>query len=123
GAKQLNAAVKCIIIDNIGMLSSLYSYGEIAYIGGGFGVGIHNTLEAAAWGLPVVFGSNYHKFQEAKDLIAIGGGFSVSNQQALNSVFDQLISNDKFRAAAGEKAKNYVAENTGATAAIMREIF
>lgn len=123
GAKQLNPSVKCVIIDNIGMLSSLYSYGEIAYIGGGFGVGIHNTLEAAAWGLPVVFGNNYRKFQEAKDLIAVGGGFTIANQQELNSIFDRLINEPEFRNEAGDKAKSYVAQNTGATAVIMREIF
>jgi 3-deoxy-D-manno-octulosonic-acid transferase len=123
GAKQLNPSVRCIIIDNIGMLSSLYSYGEIAYIGGGFGVGIHNTLEAAAWGLPVVFGSNYQKFQEAKDLIAVGGGFTVSNQQELDKAFDLLINDETRRTEAGQKAKSYVAQNTGATAVIMREIF
>ena len=105
------------------MLSSLYSYGEIAYIGGGFGVGIHNTLAAAAWGLPVVFGSKYQKFQEAKDLITLGGGFTINNQQELNIVFDKLITEPEFRKVAGEKAKNYVAQNTGATEIIMEAIF
>lgn len=122
-SKQLNSSVKCVIIDNIGMLSSLYSYGEIAYIGGGFGVGIHNTLEAAAWGLPVVFGSNYQKFQEAKDLISLGGGFTIANQQELNSVFDKLLNEPELRKNAGEKAKNYVAQNTGATNVIMKTFF
>ncbi|HTN19048.1 MAG TPA: glycosyltransferase N-terminal domain-containing protein [Pelobium sp.] len=123
GEKQLDPPIKYIIIDNIGMLSSLYSYGEIAYIGGGFGVGIHNTLEAAAWGLPVVFGKNYQKFQEAKDLVSIGGGFTIANQQELNSIFNRLINESEFRKEAGEKAKNYVAKNTGATAVIMETIF
>ncbi|WP_017256846.1 3-deoxy-D-manno-octulosonic acid transferase [Pedobacter arcticus] len=123
GTKQLNSSIKCIIIDNIGMLSSLYSYGEIAYIGGGFGVGIHNTLEAAAWGLPVVFGSKYQKFQEAKDLIAVGGGFTITDQEDLDSVFDKLIEQAGFRMEAGEKAKSYVTHNTGATAVIMGRIF
>lgn len=123
GSKQMNPSIKYIIIDNIGMLSSLYSYGEIAYIGGGFGVGIHNTLEAAAWGLPVVFGSNYQKFQEAKDLISVGGGFAVANQQELNSAFNKLITQPEFREKAGESAKSYVAQNIGATAVIMETIF
>lgn len=123
GLKTLNPSVKCVIIDNIGMLSSLYSYGEIAYIGGGFGVGIHNTLEAAAWSLPVVFGSNYHNFQEAKDLVALGGGFTITNQHELNLIVDKLVNNSDFRQNAGEKAKNYVAQNTGATAVIMGKIF
>lgn len=123
GSKQISPSIKYIIIDNIGMLSSLYSYGEIAYIGGGFGVGIHNTLEAAAWGLPVVFGKNHQNFQEAKDLISVGGGFTIANQQDLNLVFDSLITKPKLRREAGEKAKSYVAQNTGATAVIMEKIF
>ncbi|HET8829379.1 MAG TPA: glycosyltransferase N-terminal domain-containing protein [Pelobium sp.] len=121
--EKINGGVKCIIIDNIGMLSSLYSYGEVAYIGGGFGTGIHNTLEAAAWGLPVVFGSNYRKFQEAQDLIAVGGGFTIANLQELNLIFDKLVNQPEFRKEAGKKAKNYVANNTGATAVIMEKIF
>ncbi len=120
---KLTPEIETLIIDNIGMLSSLYTYGEVAYIGGGFGAGIHNTLEAAAWGLPVVFGSNYQKFQEAKDLIAVGGGFTIANQPELNSTLDQLINKLEFRAEAGEKAKSYVAQNTGATAVIMAKIF
>ncbi|MFC5283737.1 3-deoxy-D-manno-octulosonic acid transferase [Pedobacter alpinus] len=122
-SENLNSAIKCIIIDNIGMLSSLYSYGDIAYIGGGFGVGIHNTLEAAAWGLPVVFGSNFQKFQEAKDLITNGGGFTIANQQELNIIFEKLINQPKFRIEAGLKAKNYVAVNIGATEVIMEYVF
>lgn len=122
-SKNLNSAIKCVIIDNIGMLSSLYSYGDIAYIGGGFGVGIHNTLEAAAWGLPVVFGSNYKKFQEAKDLIVNGGGFTIANQQELKAIFDKLINEPEFRIDAGLKAKNYVAVNIGATKIIMEYVF
>ena len=121
--ERLNSELKAIIIDNIGMLSSLYSYGEIAYIGGGFGVGIHNTLEAAAWSLPVVFGPNYQKFQEAKDLIELGGGFTIADQQSLDHIFDELIKSSEFRANAGQKAKQYVAQNTGATALIMEKIF
>lgn len=122
-AESLNPSIRYLIIDNIGMLSSLYSYGEVAYIGGGFGVGIHNTLEAAAWGLPVVFGGNYQKFQEAKDLITIGGGFTIANQQDLNSVFDKLLNETEFRKEAGEKARTYVSNHTGATKAIMKAIF
>lgn len=114
---------KVLIIDNIGMLSSLYAYGEIAYIGGGFGAGIHNTLEAAAWGLPVIFGPNHHKFQEAKDLIRLKGGFTVSNQTELNNFFIQLISNESLRKEAGKIAKNYITANIGATQVIMKNIF
>ena len=114
---------KVLIIDNIGMLSSLYAYGEIAFIGGGFGTGIHNTLEAAAWGLPVIFGPNYDKFQEAKDLVELQGGFTVANQNESNTIINQLMSSEDYRKQSGEIAKNYVSKNTGATAFIMKHIF
>jgi len=107
-----------LIIDNIGMLSSLYQYGKIAYIGGGFGVGIHNTLEAAAFGLPVIFGPNYHKFQEAKDLIEIGAAKSISNTEELNTAFEYYVAHES-----GTLAKNYVADKKGATEMIMKKIF
>ena len=74
----------CLIIDSFGLLSSIYRYGQIAYIGGGFGAGIHNTLEAAVYGMPVLFGPRYHKFKEAKDLIAVGGGCRVFLHLALS---------------------------------------
>ena len=109
-----------LIIDNIGLLSSLYAYGTIAYIGGGFGKGIHNTLEAAAFGLPVIFGPNYQKFQEAKDLIELKAGFSISNQVELNDCF-KLLQSDTHKEA-GKQAKAYVDEHTGATAQILEKI-
>ncbi|WP_158828893.1 3-deoxy-D-manno-octulosonic acid transferase [Mucilaginibacter lacusdianchii] len=111
-----------LIIDNIGMLSSLYQYGNIAYIGGGFGTGIHNTLEAAAFGIPVVFGPNYEKFKEAKDLIALQAGFTINSQQELDLVIEKLISDDSFCKGAGAKAGQYVDEHQGATAVIMEEL-
>ena len=110
-----------LIIDNIGLLSSLYAYGTIAYIGGGFGKGIHNTLEAAAFGLPVIFGPNYQKFQEAKDLIELKAGFSISNQAELNDCFKLLLQADTHKEA-GKQAKAYVDEHTGATAQIIEKI-
>jgi 3-deoxy-D-manno-octulosonic-acid transferase len=109
-----------LIIDNIGLLSSLYAYGNIAYIGGGFGKGIHNTLEAAAFGLPVIFGPRYEKFQEAKDLIQIQAGFSISNKAELTSCFEHLQNDSKN--SAGAKAKAYVDSHTGATAQILEKI-
>ncbi|MDA9555299.1 3-deoxy-D-manno-octulosonic acid transferase [Pelobium sp.] len=115
--------IKILIIDNIGMLSSLYSYGEIAYIGGGFGAGIHNTLEPAAWGLPVIFGPKHDKFQEAKDLVRFEGGFTFSNQNDLNNIFNRLIDDEVWRRQSGKIAKDYVAKNTGATQIIMQQIF
>jgi 3-deoxy-D-manno-octulosonic-acid transferase len=122
--KEQNLAdFKVLIIDNIGMLSSLYPYGEIAYIGGGFGAGIHNTLEAAAWGMPVVFGTNYQKFQEAKDLIALEAGFSIANQQELNHILNKLNTDIDYLKQAGWKAKTYVEKNIGATKIIMDKVF
>jgi 3-deoxy-D-manno-octulosonic-acid transferase len=109
-----------LIMDNIGLLSSLYAYGTVAYIGGGFGKGIHNTLEAAAFGLPVIFGPRYEKFQEAKDLIEAKAGFSISNQAELNSCYKLLQADTENTA--GTKAKAYVDSHTGATAQILEKI-
>jgi 3-deoxy-D-manno-octulosonic-acid transferase len=119
---QLNTNYQCLIIDNIGMLSSLYQYGDIAYIGGGFGAGIHNTLEAAAFGLPVIFGPNYEKFKEAKDLISLGAGFTISNAGDLETIAGKLMGNEQFRTLAGQTAGKYVAEHTGATGIIVNTI-
>lgn len=115
-----SALPQVLIVDNIGLLSSLYAYGTIAYIGGGFGKGIHNTLEAAAFSLPVIFGPNYQKFQEAKDLIELKAGFSISNQAELNNCFKALQADTKN--SAGAKAKAYVDSHTGATAKILEKI-
>jgi 3-deoxy-D-manno-octulosonic-acid transferase len=108
----------CLVIDTIGMLSSVYRYATIAYIGGGFGAGIHNTLEAAVWSLPVVFGPNYQKFREACELIKQEGGFSIANYQELQHCVTKLIDNKK----AGEQSGNYVEQNTGATALIVNQL-
>lgn len=108
-----------LIIDNIGMLSSLYQYGHIAYIGGGFGAGIHNTLEAAAFGLPVIFGPNYEKFKEAKDLIALEVGFSISHENELKKTFGFLTEDESRYQSISKKIKAYVQEHTGATGMIM----
>jgi 3-deoxy-D-manno-octulosonic-acid transferase len=118
----LHSQPQVIIIDNIGMLSSLYQYGHIAYIGGGFGAGIHNTLEAAAFGLPVVFGPNYAKFKEAKDIIKIKAGFSISNGAELKNAVDALINDDQFYAYASKQIKLYVEQHTGATKSIISAI-
>jgi len=103
------------IIDNIGMLSSLYQYAKVAYIGGGFGAGIHNTLEAAAFGLPVIFGPKFNKFQEAKDLIKIGAAKSVSNASELINAFEHFKNNAQSPSA----ATNYVNDKKGATEMIL----
>jgi len=112
-------AAQVLLIDNIGLLSSLYAYADVAYIGGGFGAGIHNTLEAATYGIPVIFGPKYQKFQEAKDLIEVGAGFSIHSASELEAVFAHLQVVEK-RLFAGESAANYVRANAGATAIIMR---
>ncbi|SDG67014.1 3-deoxy-D-manno-octulosonic acid transferase [Mucilaginibacter gossypii] len=114
--------LQSLVIDNIGMLSSLYAYADVAYIGGGFGVGIHNTLEAAAFGLPVIFGPNYQKFNEAKELIAINAGFSISNETELKDIVDTLVNDEAFYNITRKKVFNYVKENVGATEMIMKYI-
>jgi 3-deoxy-D-manno-octulosonic-acid transferase len=107
-----------LIIDNIGMLSALYQYADISYIGGGFGVGIHNTLEAAAFGVPVIFGLNYTKFREAKALIELKSGFSVKDETELMKIMNKL-QDSELRKSAGDAAKQYVNCEKGATATIM----
>lgn len=109
----------CLVIDGFGLLSSIYQYGNLAYIGGGFGVGIHNTLEAAVWKIPIIFGPNYQKAEEAKDLIACGGAISVSNQEEYKKALTQLL-NEKN---AGEQAGIYVQQHAGSTDLIMNLIF
>jgi 3-deoxy-D-manno-octulosonic-acid transferase len=108
-----------LIIDNIGMLSSLYQYGDIAYIGGGFGVGIHNTLEAAAFGLPVIFGPNYSRFKEAKDLVALKAGFSIRDKSGLKAIVNDLVKDGPFYETTSKKIKAYVEQHIGATNTIV----
>ena len=117
GEQELKSS-NCLIVDKIGLLSSIYRYGKIAYIGGGFGVGIHNTLEAAVWNVPVVFGPNYQRFLEACELVAQGGGFSIHNYDELEGVLDALFENR----AAGNYAGEYVCKNTGATELIISKL-
>ncbi len=108
-----------LIIDNVGMLSSLYRYGEFAYVGGGLGKGLHNILEAACYGIPVLFGNkNYEKFQEAVDLINRGGAFTVQDYPDLKKKYELLNTPETFLLAC-EVCRQYVAENTGATERIM----
>ena len=111
-----------LIIDSIGILSSIYQYGHIAYIGGGFGVGIHNTLEAAAFGLPVIFGSNYSKFMEAVELINIGAAFSVKDVEELK-VQMEIHSKEENRIKSGSSACEYVNNHTGATQSFLNFIY
>jgi len=113
------AAAKVLIIDNIGMLSSLYKYGNIAYIGGGFGKGIHNILEPATFGMPVIFGPNYQKFREAVELIDLRGGFSISTYAELKELLDSFMINKSVLAVASKISKEYVKSNVGATNVIV----
>lgn len=109
-----------LIIDNVGMLSSLYQYGEFAFVGGGFGKGLHNILEAACYGIPIFFGNkNYQKFQEATDLIMRGGAFEVNDYSDFKSKYELLISRPENYLLACEVTKSYVAENLGATDKIL----
>lgn len=112
----------CLIIDSFGLLSSIYRYGQIAYIGGGFGAGIHNTLEAAVYGIPVLFGPKYHKFKEAKDLIAVGGGFTVDGASSFDSKMDELLTNPEALDAAGRAAGEFVSKNAGATGMVLNKL-
>ena len=105
-----------LIIDEIGVLSKIYRYADIAYIGGGFGGGIHNVLEAVAFGLPVIFGPNYQKFNEAKELIKQKGAISICNYKELSSAIDFFNIFDK------SIAINYIQENSGATRSIIAHI-
>ncbi len=111
--------VECIIIDSFGLLSSVYSYGQTAYIGGGFGAGIHNILEAAVYGIPVLFGPNHAKFEEAQALIKAGAAFCVNSQNDLEDDLDKFLASNKALAQAGEKARAYVKEKSGGTAKIL----
>ncbi len=111
-----------LIIDSIGMLSQLYQYGTLAYIGGGFGVGIHNILEAAAFGLPVLFGPNYHRFNEAKEMIGLEGAFSVNNAVELTAKVNELLSDSEKLSLTSSISKNYVLNGCGATDIVMRHV-
>lgn len=110
----------CLVINNFGMLSSLYSYGTVAYIGGGFGVGIHNLLEAAVYSMPVVFGPNHKSFREALQLKECGGGIAIENYEEFGREMDRLMANPEE---AGAAAGNYVNSNKGASDKILGEIF
>lgn len=109
-----------LMIDNVGMLSSLYRYGQVAYIGGAYGQGLHNILEAATFGLPIIFGNkNYTKFQEAVDLIGLGAARSVGDAQALHQQLHEWLTETDVRQKVGAKSRRYVQQQSGATAKIM----
>lgn len=111
-----------LILDTMGLLSRVYGSADWAYVGGGFGAGIHNTLEAAVFGLPVVFGPKYHKFKEARDLIALGVGHSVKNERELLSWFDEVKSDADYLTRLSTLAKVYVGQHRGTTEKIVEKI-
>ena len=109
----------CILIDCFGLLSSIYRFGDMAYIGGGFGNGIHNTLEAVVYGIPVIFGPNYKRFQEAKDLLACGGAKTIATPEEFNKIIDLWINDIETRKEAGKKAFELVEQNSGGTQLVL----
>jgi len=111
-----------LIIDKIGILSGLYRYCDVAYIGGGFGSGIHNILEAVTFGKPVIFGPNYQKFKEAVDLIELGGAFTVSNETTLSSTFLKLIDSNQYYDSVSQTCKDFIEKNRGATGCILKKL-
>ena len=126
--KQIREALKDIrpdkvhLVDTVGILSQLYQYARFVYIGGGFGVNIHNIQEPVTFGCPVVFGPKYKSFKEAVDLTKLGGAFSINDQSELNQVFDRLANDEAFRNKASETCKDYLNAQLGATDLIMKEI-
>jgi len=117
--KGIPADTRVVIVDTIGQLSFLYRFGTIAYVGGGFGKGIHNILEAATYSLPIIFGPRYGKFQEALELVREGAAFPVSNQQELLSTIRQQLGSEELLKTSSETAGNYVKQRGGATGIIV----
>lgn len=116
------AEADVLIIDCFGLLSSMYNYGDVAYIGGGFGVGIHNTLEAAVWNMPVIFGPNNKKFQEAQGLLKSGGGFEINTYEDFSGLMNSLMYDEAFLKQAGDKAGAFVAHLAGATDKVLASV-
>lgn len=111
-----------LLIDTVGILSSLYKYGSFAYIGGGFGAGIHNILEAAVYGIPVIFGPRYHKFMEAKDLIRLGGAVPVKDAGSLEQTVKTFLTDPEKRHEAGRICREYVESGKGASEKVCKTI-
>ena len=119
-SKPIDPNLQVLFIDNIGLLSSLYQYADFAYVGGAFGKGLHNILEAATFGLPLIFGNkNYQKFQEANDLVALGGAFVVKDTDELTATFNELYHNANRPKSIRETTQKYVDDHTGATQIVL----
>ena len=112
-----------LILDTVGLLASAYGYASWGYIGGGFGVGIHNTLEAATFGLPIAFGPKYEKFKEARDLVAIGAARSITTYEELKAWFAPLRDDEKHLTKSSRLARDYTLSHQGATETILKTIF
>ena len=115
--------IRGIIVDSFGKLSSLYRFARVAYIGGGFGVGIHNINEAAVYGMPIVFGPQFSKFKEARDLVKRGGAFACKTKADVHDNLSRLTLDESAQKQAGKIAGEYIKENIGATDRIYPEIF
>lgn len=111
-----------LILDTVGLLTQVYSYADIAYVGGGFTHGIHNVLEPAVFSIPVLYGADFHKFMEAKELLEAGGSLIIYNQQEMDSLFSELIDNEEKRKEIGTKAGNYVWQKPDSTEIILKEL-
>ena len=116
------AQARLLLIDNVGLLSQLYRFGRFAYVGGAFGAGLHNTLEAAAFGLPVFFGPRYERFQEAVALVQLGCAFSAHSAHELEAAFDKLYYNEAARLTVQDVSLEYVHQHAGATGRILKEL-
>lgn len=117
------ASHDCLLIDGYGLLSSIYRYASVAYVGGGFGVGIHNVPEAAVYGVPVVIGPNHERFREANDLLANGGCRAIASAADFAAIMNDFLKNPSRLAAAGKAAGNYISDNAGAADLIFRHVF
>lgn len=116
------AQADCLIIDCFGLLSSVYHYGEVAYVGGGFGVGIHNVLEAAVWDMPVVFGPNNKNFHEAQGIMEQKGGFEITDAAGFKALMERFANEPGYLEQAGEKAGAFVKSRAGATDRILSDV-
>lgn len=117
------AEAECLIIDCFGLLSSVYHYGDVAYVGGGFGVGIHNVLEAAVWNMPVIFGPNNKHFQEAQWLLKAEGGFEIADADGFAKLMDRMRTDETYVKERGKAAGKVVEEHTGATEKVIKACF
>ena len=120
--EQEAADADVLIIDCYGLLSSIYNYGDVAYVGGGFGVGIHNVLEAAVWNIPVIFGPNNKRFDEAQGLLACKGGFEISTADDFDDIMTRLDGDRAMIKSSGEAAGAYVRQLAGATKKVLASI-